>query len=690
MLLKPAALLLAASLATAHAATLSLTEKQVEEARRGSAEARLESGAIRLRFDNPRGDSGIRLRPPEGQAYWDLSGGKILTADVENLSADKQLRLTLHISSGKWGEKTFGRTKTGIALNPGEKRTMHLPLLHRATWETPEGIRTPRVLDTDKINWIEFFMEWPFEGPQPGLVDCRISNLRLDDAPAGSPLAVSSIAPVPRGDKFFPFIDIYGQYKHADWPEKIHTDADLKKAHQAELTELAASTRPAEWNRYGGWANGPRLEATGNFRTEKYEGKWWLVDPEGRLFFSQGIDVLIAHTDATKSTGHEKWFDFPVKTADLPFTGWNLQKKYGQEDYAAAFYETLTRRLEAWGINTIGNWGKADLILLGKTPYTLQLTDYNRNLPRVAGSKLKFYDVFDPAYARAMKTLISDRAASRPEVMKSLTDPMCIGYFIDNELNFGNRGSRQTFTDDVLKSPAKQAAKREFVDDLRVKYVTIDNLNKSWETDYADWAALLNRTVVPKSGGYRTDADAFFEKAVNEYFRLCQLAVKGSAPHRLYLGTRFIATDATRKVLFEASQKHCDILTLNIYAPGTANLRTEGFPDMPVLIGEFHFGIFDRGLFSASLTPAGITQQERALAYTRFLQGALAHPNIVGTHWFQFRDQPLTGRWDGEGYPIGFVDVADTPYPEMTRASREVGEGMYHYRERGKLLNPMK
>ena len=50
----------------------------------------------------------------------------------------------------------------------------------------------------------------------------------------------------------------------------------------------------------------------------------------------------------------------------------------------------------------------------------------------------------------------------------------------------------------------------------------------------------------------------------------------------------------------------------------------------------------------------------------------------------------LTGRWDGEGYQIGFVDVADTPYPEMIKASREVGENMYTYRMNGKLNNSMK
>lgn len=668
--------------AAAGAAPLPVTNDQLKK--KGSAKVELLAGQpaeVAIRFDDPGWDSGVRLLPPAGQEFWDLSGGKALAIDVENRSPDKQLRLTLHISSGKKEDKTFSEVNSGIALNPGEKRTLNLLIPHRRIHAAPAGVPGPKVVDSDRINWIELYMQWPFEGKQKDLVDCRVSDLRLVGTPDADPALT--------GDAFFPFIDKYGQYIHTDWPAKIRSDEDLQKAHAAELAELAQSTRPREWNRYGGWANGPQLEATGNFRTEKHQGKWHLVDPEGRLFFSHGIDVLYAHTDATLSKDHVKWFDFPVTSPALPFTEWNLQKKYGQKDYARDFYETLAKRLEHWGINTIGNWGKSDLILMGRLPYTLQLTDYNSKLPRIAGSRLKFYDVFDPAYIQAMETLVTTAAATRPEVAKSLTDPLCIGYFIDNELNYGNRG-RQILGDDVMKSPAKQASKQEFVSDLKAQYDTIGKLNEAWETNYAGWDALLEGTDVPKSKGFKADSDRFFVKAVDQYFRLCRDAVKSVAPHRLYLGSRFISTDAVRKVLYDASKTYCDVLTVNVYAHSTANLGIGRLPDMPVIIGEFHFGVLDRGMFSPGLVPTGLTQDERALAYTRFLQGALAHPNIVGTHWFQFRDQPLTGRWDGEGYAIGFVDVADTPYAELTRAAREVGENMYDYRLRGKLTNDMR
>ena len=58
------------------------------------------------------------------------------------------------------------------------------------------------------------------------------------------------------------------------------------------------------------------------------------------------------------------------------------------------------------------------------------------------------------------------------------------------------------------------------------------------------------------------------------------------------------------------------------------------------------------------------------------------HPRIVGTHWFQFGDEAVTGRGDGENYQIGFVDVCDTPYAETIAASREIGAELYQARHR--------
>jgi agarase len=68
-------------------------------------------------------------------------------------------------------------------------------------------------------------------------------------------------------------------------------------------------------------------------------------------------------------------------------------------------------------------------------------------------------------------------------------------------------------------------------------------------------------------------------------------------------------------------------------------------------------------------------------AYKDYVLDALRHPQFVGTHWFQWQDEPTTGRvYDEENYQIGLVDVADTPYAETIEAVREVGRAMYDIR----------
>ena len=147
-------------------------------------------------------------------------------------------------------------------------------------------------------------------------------------------------------------------------------------------------------------------------------------------------------------------------------------------------------------------------------------------------------------------------------------------------------------------------------------------------------------------------------------------------PHQLYLGCRFAGVNDT---VAKVSGDYCDVVTYNIYRRSVAEFHFPG-GDKPMLVGEFHFGALDRGLFHPGLVPTE-DQEARARAYGDFVLGVARHPQFVGVHWFQWMDQPLTGRaLDGENYQIGFVDVADTPYPEMVRESRKVAETLYKTR----------
>ena len=470
-------------------------------------------------------------------------------------------------------------------------------------------------------------------------------------------------------ESFFPFVDRFGQYAHGHWPGKVGTDAELRRRAKDEERELAALPACAiqNCNRFGGWAGGPKLAATGMFRTQKVDGRWWLVDPDGRLFFSLGVDC-VRFSSQTGVTGRERFFcelpergdglfadcwgqqrnpavrgfyrsRFPFETFD--FARANLIRKYGPGTWMQDASSVAVRRMRSWGLNTIGNWSSRELAANARIPYTDSFETRSRAIRGNDGFWRGFPDVFAPEF-RANAESDARKVAAR-----SGRDPWCLGWFVDNELSWGEDDA--DLARDVLASPDDQPAKVEFVRVLRERG--------------------LGTNDVP-----RAELVAFTRRIADRYFSVIRKAIKAVAPGRLYLGCRFAWVPPT--VLLSAAE-HCDVVTGNVYLEDPSAVRLpEGAVDRPLLSGEFHFGALDRGLLHAGLRPAG-SQDDRARRFRRYVRAALNDPRFVGVHWFQWRDQPLAGRFDGECYQIGLVDVTDSPYPEMVAALRELAGELY-------------
>lgn len=562
--------------------------------------------------------SGLKWEPSPAA---DFSNARYLAVDVENLSKTRQARLTMHVSAGAAAgdsadhavaiAKKDRSVNTGIGLNPGEKGTMRLLLTHPEVYGAPANARGPYTIDTKHITSVQLMLQWPYEDEVEGLVDLRISNLRLE----GTPETERFVPP----EKYLPFVDKYGQFKHAEWKAKVHADEDLVKDLAWETKRLKPA--PKSWDKFGGWKDGPQLEATGNFRTEKVDGKWWLVTPEGHLFFSVGLDVTRTMTDVTNGAKHPDWYEGEVPPdGKMPFTDWNLAKKFGKEDYQMDYFSFIIKRFNSWGLNTIGNWSAPELMKMSKKPYVACVLERAQGIRK--HPKFHIYAMDDPFFEERMRFAIQQKFATDETLQHAAKDPMCIGFFIDNELQF-----------------------------------------QKW---------------IP------ADGEAYVAPYIETYFRLCKEELAKVAPGKLYLGSRFVGFRQAG-ILWRAAAKYCDVITVNAYANSVFNLSEKMFgkgEEKPLLVGEFHFGVYDRGMFKPGLAPVW-SQKERARSYTRFVEGCLQHPLIVGCHWFQYRDQPLLGRGDGEAYEIGFVDVVDRPYTELCRAARKIGETMYEKRAKG-------
>ena len=434
--------------------------------------------------------------------------------------------------------------------------------------------------------------------------------------------------------EFLPFVDRYGQFAHDDWTGKIHDDEELEASRKAEDAWLGGHSCPIpDADRFGGWAGGPRLKATGFFRTEKVDGKWWLVDPDGFLFFSHGVDC-VGHGGATGVGFRERYFSWlPAKDdpyfgefwgridrpaahgfykekEHLPFATFdfhraNARRKYGP-DWKRIGAELTHARMRAWGLNTIANWSNPEIYRMRRTPYTVQLGTYGT--PRLEGSTGwwgALPDPFNPEFEATLRRRAKDMAKTMRD------DPWCMGVFVDNELSWN--------------------------DEPRMKDVA------------------------------------------ERYFSTVRRVLREELPNHLYLGCR-IAWG--REAIYEACARHCDVVSVNIYSREPSRDLPSAAEDKPMIVGEFHFGALDRGLFHTGLV-ATRDQAERAACYRDFVNACLDHPRYVGAHWFQWRDQPLTGRFDGENYQIGFVTVTDAPYPELVEAARDVARAMYRRRKTG-------
>ena len=113
----------------------------------------------------------------------------------------------------------------------------------------------------------------------------------------------------------------FGQYARADWPGKVQSESDLVHRHEIEVADIKAHPAPPTAT---GSAAGERAQAaaTGFFRAEELDGKWWLVDPDGALFFSLGVDVVTPERGDVIS-GRESMF------TSLPRPGEPLARYFG-------------------------------------------------------------------------------------------------------------------------------------------------------------------------------------------------------------------------------------------------------------------------------------------------------------------------------------------------------------------------
>ena len=493
-----------------------------------------------------------------------------------------------------------------------------------------------------------------------------------------TPLSITNREPplidtpvLPRGK----LLDELGQAVFLEWPGKT---SDTEALWKRLLGQRAASEAsfPPEFSRFGGWAKAKPLEATGFFRTYRDRNRWWLVDPDGYPFWSAGVDCVAPDVTAA-SAGLEEALSY-IPPDDPPYsTALRLDKhgragvNYLAANFARVFGEKwrddweriVAGFIRSTGFNTVANWSDWEAASRRGLPYVRPLA-----LEPSVTIFRDFPDVFDPSFER-------DAAEYAGQLEPTKDDPLLVGYFLMNEPNWGF--ASEVPAEGMLRTNDGCSTRRGLAAFLRERHGTDAGLREAWGMEVT-FSEIEGRRFGGErfTAAAREDLSAFSTVMVEKLFTGLTSACRKVDPNHLNLGARYYTVPPSWAL---AGMKSFDCFSINCYReriPHEDLALIARTVDKPTMIGEWHFGSLDAGLPATGIGHVP-TQEDRGRAYRAYLEDAATDPNCVGVHWFQFYDQSALGRFDGETYNIGFLDVCHRPYRELTAAALETHRSMY-------------
>jgi len=391
---------------------------------------------------------------------------------------------------------------------------------------------------------------------------------------------------------------------------------------------------------------------------------FWFRTPAGEPFYSKGVNVINGGSKTIKSLTGKAFYwrnHFPSP----------LQWR-----------ESTEKRLVRWGFNTRGAW--SDPSSEFSLPLMVELDLGNKAM-------LHWVDPFDPRMPEA--TLRQAQKLTAPY----RKDPRLIGYFTDNEVGWWNSPLFRWYLEKGWENHTKRV----------LWQLLYNHYGGQWDRLKQDWVpqgALHNFTELrqlgaqlklrPGGGGIHL-VNQFTYLCAQRYYQLVHQAIRQVHADALILGDRlplYYHQDAVR-----AMADYVDVISTNYNVDTSdgwvAPYYFEGLQRLsqrPVLVSEFFFAAHEnrsgnRNAFHGQpghLMTVG-TQAERAYGVAKAVRNFASFPNVVGTHWFQYADEPTGGRDDGEDYNMGLVDIANRPYEQVTDAFRSLNPQLDRLHQRG-------
>jgi hypothetical protein len=586
-----------------------------------------EGGSQRIVFEASGTEHTWPVEEINSQLPSDWSGYQYLVFELR-ASTPQRFEVRLHTSSGV----------RGLWMHPfaGAWIRTALPLAFLAQ---PEQSAVDLAAMSNKPRPLSFFSGAHGQGP---LNQVQRIGVRMPSPVGAAALELRTVrlAKDDPGDELLEsraLVDRFGQWIPAEWPGKARDVTQLRGDWTAESKALRGGS--FAWGKYGGYA-ATKARATGFFRVEKIDNRWWFVDPDGHLFLSTGADATRSVMETTTFSRGGIFEAMPPAELNrlssrgedrqmVSFYTWNLLRRFGS-NWQEQWVDHTLKRMATWGLNTVANWSDPALWAARRAPYVIPLEGWG-----MESGWFGMPDVYSPEWPKQV-----DEAARR-QCAPRRSDPWLLGYFVANEPSWPGR---EALAAEQILQRRNTATKRELL-------------------------AFLAQGDTPER------RKAFLIRCFERELEVINAAIRKYDSNHLNLGIRF-GGHPDEEVVGVA--RVFDVFSLNIYSevPDRARLdRIYALTKRPILIGEFHMGTPGRGMSAGLVTVRD--QGQRGVAYRYYVENAFAMPALIGAHWFQWADEANTGRSDGENYNIGFIDVTDRPYRELVDAAKQTHQRMF-------------
>ena len=476
-------------------------------------------------------------------------------------------------------------------------------------------------------------------------------------------LALLAFAAVVHADEF-------GQPEEVDFAGKVGDAAELQADARAEVPVLRARYEEKDRSRFdahGGVIEPDlRLEATGFFRIQELDGRFWFVTPEGHRFFLVGCDTsgfreggystpladdgrARPEFERLKIPPYEELPQIYAGRGRINFLAWNLYRKYG-EKVDERQDKVVRWRLSDWGFNSTAKWGwgwklegvpyiedghiDGTEFMFGGWPFGLRI------------ARGRYVDMYHPKFAAALeataKRMTDRRRGDRDLIAYSLENENGWNNDVVNAMLAAEDGQAGSFAREAFRA-FLAARGREPARDLRGLKATdfdrrdVGDFVRESSLRYHDAAAAAFR---------RLDPDHLFYGESNS----------------ISSGREWIEGQALSKIDFIGMHEY-NIESLSWYRCSLPYLKAHA---KPFAILEYSFTGVVRGMASYKAATDCQSERARGLAYRHYTEKAARHPLCLGFGFFMMYDQPFTKRQlPGECHHFGLVSQQDRPYAEM-------------------------